>query len=403
MGKLPDYDAVVVGGGPAGSTAACMLAGFGHRVALLEKQAYPREKVCGGCLSQKSIQFLDRIFHLPLPALRQEGLIDSVGAGYALYIGSRRVLAGDLPEPFYFTRRDRYDACLARKAADAGAEIHEGAEVVAVDHDRRTVTTSDGDRYTARTIIGADGIHSRVRRSLPAGVVDPVRWRENLGWALELAIPRDEVEVLAIDDGAIPVCNDLSTPHLVLDVCRWGYGWVFPNREAIVVGIGGLLEKNRKDLPDRFREFLATVGLAAFADRKPAGYPLSFGNYIASPAYGGTLLVGDAGGFASPLLGEGIFYAHRTAELAAHAVDRHLTSGASPGETYTALLGRRLTPELRAEAALRDFLYRSLDGRVPVPLTTFMKVTRSRVIDAVQGSRSFRGFRRDDDLHSAVW
>ncbi|MFW5638315.1 MAG: FAD-dependent oxidoreductase, partial [Methanoculleus sp.] len=87
-----DYDIFVIGGGPAGSTAAYLLAGFGHRVALLEKQKYPRHKVCGGCLSQKSVKFLDRVFSLPVPDLRQEDLIDFVGTTYALYIEGTRAL-----------------------------------------------------------------------------------------------------------------------------------------------------------------------------------------------------------------------------------------------------------------------------------------------------------------------
>ncbi len=403
MKSRPDYDVVIVGGGPAGSTAAYLLGEAGHRVALLEKRTYPRDKVCGGCLSQKSVRFLDRVFRLPVSALRHEGLLDFAGTGYALYIGSSRILAEDLAEPVYFTRRECYDAHLARMAAQAGAEVHTGAEVAAVDHARRTVTTSDGDRYAARVLIGADGIHSRVRRSLPEGVVDQKRWRKNLGWALELAIPRKEAEALANGNGPIRLDDNLATPHLIFAACRWGYGWVFPNRETIVVGIGGLLRVNGKDLPERFEEFLKTIGLSAFTGRKPAGYPLPLGNYIPSPAHEGAVLVGDAGGFASPLLGEGIFYAHRTAELAAHAVDRHLTCAAPLAVTYTTLLRRRLIPELQAETALRDFLHGCLDARMHVPLRVFMKATSNRVVDAVQGSRSFRGFRRDDDLHSAVW
>lgn len=401
--RLPVYDAVVVGGGPAGSTAAYLLAKAGYRAALLERERYPREKVCAGCLSQKSVRFLDRAFDLSIPALNEEGLLDSAGTDYALYVGSKRVLAGDLAEPFYFTHRGRYDACLARKAADAGAEVHEGVEVTAIDHAGRTVTASDGSRYTGRVIIGADGIHSTVRRSLPESVFEHDRWRENLGWAMELTIPRDEARALMDREGAIRLDAELTTPHLFLDACRWGYGWVFPNREAIIVGLGGLLQKNQKTLPERYREFLETIGLAAFTDRKPAAYPLPFGNYIPSPVHDGTLLVGDAGGFASPILGEGIFYAHRTAELAAHAVDRHLASGAPLDETYTTLLGRHLIPELRAEKALRDFLYSCLDARIHLPLEAMMRATNGRVIDAVQGRRSFQGFQRDENLHSAVW
>jgi geranylgeranyl reductase family protein len=403
MDRVPVYDAVVVGGGPAGSTAAYLLAGFGYQVALLERERYPREKVCAGCLSQKSIRFLDRVFGLPIPALKEEGLLDSAGAGYALYIGNNRVLSGNLAEPFYFTHRGRYDAWLARRAADAGVETHEGVEVTAVDHASRTVTASDGSRYTGRVIIGADGIHSGVRRSLPESIFEHDRWRENLGWAMELAIPRTEAQALMSKDGAVRLDAKLATPHLVLGACRWGYGWVFPNREAIIVGIGGLLQKNQKSLPERFTEFMNTIGLAAFADRKPAAYPLPLGNFILSPVHEGTVLVGDAGGFASPILGEGIFYAHRTAELAAHAIDCHLASGAPLGETYTALLNRHLIPELQAEKRLRDFIYGCLDARVHRPLEAMMRATNGRVIDAIQGNRSFRGFQRDEGLHTIVW
>ncbi|MCK9305964.1 MAG: geranylgeranyl reductase, partial [Methanoculleus sp.] len=67
------------------------------------------------------------------------------------------------------------------------------------------------------------------------------------------------------------------------------------------------------------------------------------------------------------------------------------------------LLNRRLIPELQAEKTLRDFLYGCLDARVHRPLEAMMRATNGRVIDAIQGNRSFRGFQRDEGLHTIVW
>jgi geranylgeranyl reductase family protein len=402
MSQQPDYDAIIVGGGPAGSTAGALLCESGYRVALFEKARFPRRKVCGGCLSQKTIRFLDRVYHASIPDMRREGVPCFEGKQYAIYLGDSRIRAGDLEEPFYFTRRDRYDAWLARMAADAGVEIREGEGVAAVDHGACSVTTVTGDRYTARALIGADGIHSMVRRSLPAAVCDPDRWERNLGWALELFIPREEVMALADRTGSISLDANLTTPHLVFAACRWGYGWIFPNDDCIIVGIGGLLRKNKKEFPGRFKQFLAAAGLAAFADRKPQGYPFPFGNFMAHPAFAKTLLIGDAGGFADPLIGEGIFYAHRTAELAAHAVQRHVRSGEPLERIYTALIREHVIPELGAATRLRDILYGGIDAGMSRPVGTFISLTCPSVIEVFQGLRSFRWFSRDDDLHAAV-
>ncbi|MFW5639406.1 MAG: geranylgeranyl reductase, partial [Methanoculleus sp.] len=69
----------------------------------------------------------------------------------------------------------------------------------------------------------------------------------------------------------------------------------------------------------------------------------------------------------------------------------------------TQLLQHRLIPELRAEVALRDLIHGCFDARMRIPIEALMDRTGARVIDAVQGSRSFLGFREDDSLHTAVW
>ncbi|WP_243670743.1 GNAT family N-acetyltransferase [Methanoculleus chikugoensis] len=192
--NLPAYDAVVVGGaGPPGAPPpTCSRGGSDTGWHSWRGRGIHGTKSAPAVSARSPSGSSTGSLTCPSPPPSEEGLLDFAGTDYALYVGSNRVLAGgDLAEPFYFTQRERYDACLARKAVDAGTEVREGVEVTAVDHAGRTVTTSDGgDRYTGRVIIGgADGIHSGVRRSLPESVFEHDRWRENLGWAMELAIP----------------------------------------------------------------------------------------------------------------------------------------------------------------------------------------------------------------------
>ena len=103
------------------------------------------------------------------------------------------------------------------------------------------------------------------------------------------------------------VRRDVQDPEVYFGIAEWGYGWVFPKRDTLTVGIGGLATENA-DMPRLFREF-AWTALGAVPAQPVCGSPIPFGNFVARPGRGSTLLVGDAAGLVEPLTGEGIAFA----------------------------------------------------------------------------------------------
>jgi len=393
-----EYDAVIVGAGPAGATAGFLLAKSGHNVLILEERAFPRQKLCGGCLTDKTIRFIKRIFGDTAESLLDEEVLDCAAGECSIFLGADPVVHEIMNNPFYFVKREVYDGYLLQKAVTAGASLREGERVVSVDPAAGVVATASGERISARHIVGADGIHSRVRQSFPG--VNRDRWNRGIALGLETVYGRGELRSLAarcrsplLRDG------DITGPAVVLDVVRSGYAWLFPNRDRIVVGIGGLLRDNPGTLPKRFASFLSLLGLP---DRKPSGHLLPYGNYLTRPAYRTALLAGDAGGYADPNFGEGIFYAHRTAELAAFALSRHLARGDDAADAYCRLIGRYVIPEMRGSERIRRFVCASLDRSVQFPVKLLLRASIGRYIEAVHGIRSYRWFERIGDFHQRI-
>ena len=178
----PTVDVVVVGGGPAGSTAALVLARGGARVALVDKTTFPRDKACGDLVGPRGLAVLESLGLAP-PACRKVGEMVVVGPT------GRRVL---LPARAGYTypghavaiRRLHFDAWLRDAAVAAGAEPVTG-RVAGV---RGTsVELDDGRRLDADVLIGADGASSAVavaaglvdRRAAPGSLCQKAAWSRN--------------------------------------------------------------------------------------------------------------------------------------------------------------------------------------------------------------------------------
>jgi geranylgeranyl reductase family protein len=325
-----DADVIVVGAGPAGSSAAYWLAGAGLDVALLEKSSFPREKVCGDGLTPRGTR-----------ALIDMGIDVSQDAGW-LHNRGLRVIGGglrlrlDWPElttfPSYGLVRPRadLDALLARQAVKAGAMLHEQTTVTEPVFDRAgrvtgVAATNGADKrpvfYRAPVVLSCDGVSGKLARQLGLHRND----KRPMGVAVRRYYdsPRTHDDYLEswleIWDG--PPGDDTSK-------LLPGYGWIFGMGDGTVnVGLGVLNSSasfQRTDYRAMLTRWLdgtpADWGLReanAVGPTRGAGLPMGFNR---TPHYTrGLLLVGDSGGSVNPFNGEGIPYAMESGKFAAEA------------------------------------------------------------------------------------
>lgn len=322
-----DYDVVVVGAGPAGSSTAYFLASAGRRVLLIDKDVFPREKLCGDCLTPRAVRVLS-----------QMGVAQEVGhLGFEIRgcrIHSSRGGTSETPFPAVdgypshgvVIRRADLDPILARAASDAGATLLEGRKAVGVVQEAGRVVgvrwVEDGGETSARSrvVVGADGAHSLVARTVFD--YDSKRVR-----AVGVAFRCYYEGVDDFGDWMEIYGEDAILP---------GVGWVFPLGGGVVnAGVGVYVDDVRRHgmRPAGLMEGFAGLGPllgrrleGARQIGRVRGARLLMGGYTGSLVRPGALLVGDAGGLVNPLTGEGMMYALESGRLAATAIDAALAA-----------------------------------------------------------------------------
>ena len=294
-----EFDLIIVGSGPAGSAAATSAVKAGLSVAVIDKARFPRDKLCGGLFTGRSEKAMRAIFG------REISNDLFVTTNHMRFLSKGRVLA-DIPNapPVHLTMRRDFDAMLHAEAIAAGATPYLGQPITELWDN--TLTLKDGTTLGFKALIGADGVNSFVARTLFGRPFNP----DTIGFGLEIESPRTTSR-----DDAVEVDFDAAS---------WGYGWSFPKRKTVTVGVGGINSRN-DDMKANMATYVDQTGSDASLRYK--GQYLPFGDYKKKPGRAHILLAGDAAGLVDPITGEGIALAMESGQHAAVAVTKALKDG----------------------------------------------------------------------------
>jgi geranylgeranyl reductase family protein len=328
------HDVIVVGAGPAGATLAYELARRGIGVLVLEKEKLPRYKCCAGGVTSKAAKLLGfDISEVTEDVIHEVSFTFNLGSPYL----------GQHTQPLMYTvMRDVFDYFLVQKARQLGAVFMDGQKVTQIQVSADWVEISTADSiFRSRLVVGADGAYSVVARELGMGrSIEYVTGIES-----EIAVPEEELAKwksrAQVDLGCIP----------------GGYAWVFPKRNHLSVGVGCLASKSG-DLHAHHQKFLNSLGMSSYTIARSSSHLIPTCTKGRLVWQDKALLLGDAAGFADPLMGEGIYNAIQSAQLAAPVIENSLAHDKVKLEDYQEAVDEKIMSELRMARTLSKIFVR---------------------------------------------
>ncbi|MFL6500293.1 MAG: NAD(P)/FAD-dependent oxidoreductase [Candidatus Udaeobacter sp.] len=293
------FDVAIVGGGPAGSSCAAFCAIAGLQSLVLERETFPREKVCGDCLNPscwpvlQRLELAERVRDLRHSKLSTVEFISIDGRGVTVQLPSG--VNGEIS-----VKRSLFDDLLLTRARELGANVREQTTVTGLHRsDHWDIETASGDFFQARILIGADGRNSTVAHLC------------NL-------LPRPARERVALQ-AHIPLPRDFGN-RIVLQFLHEGYsGQASVNETQLnlcLVGTPPTISKLRRWAERQFH-LPADQTWRTITPLTRAPVPSAHENLF---------FIGDAARVVEPFTGEGIYYGLRSGELAANAVAKILRS-----------------------------------------------------------------------------
>lgn len=302
---MTEYDVLIVGGGPAGSTLAWYLRDSGLRVAVMDKAGFPRDKTCAGWVTPQVMQELQ----IDLADYQKHNILQAVAGFRISHMGGREVETPMADEPVsYGIRRCEFDTYLLQRC---GAELILNTRFKAMQ--KHGDAWQVNDSYLAKLVIGAGGHFCPVARAM--GARPGSSERTVVAQEIEFHMsPEQQAECTV--SGEVPelfFCKDLE-----------GYGWVVRKGDYLNVGLGREDTSRLADHVTEFSQFLKKRGKipSDTPDKFPGHAYLLYPHAIREIVQDGVLLIGDAAGLAYPQSGEGIRPAVESAMLAAGVIRR---------------------------------------------------------------------------------
>lgn len=284
------YDVVIVGGGPAGTALGFLLQKVGICNCIIDKQVFPREKLCGGLLTEKTLLLLKEIYGTT--QFPYERITSSVN----LFIGTHKLSSVITNSTFCLIDRINFDNYLLEQYKMRGGVTFEGTRIQKINPKNNHLILDNGTELTYHILVGADGANSQIRQLIDSAY-------------------RPEALCIESNYASENITNDIDVFFATL---RNGYGWCFPKSNYYTIGIGGLIKQN-KNIRESFISFSKNIK-KPIEDHNLKGAMVPFGKYVRKPCNNNIILIGDAAGLVDPITGEGIYFALKSSMCAYNSI-----------------------------------------------------------------------------------
>lgn len=354
-----DYDVIITGAGPAGSTCAMFLARKGVKVLLLDRATFPRDKTCGDAISGKSARVLKEL------GLDKDLEKKDHAKIYGVVLSSPNGSIVEIPIPKQSDGKVRYGYCARRMVYDNF--LFENAKKMVDTVEKFNVTdiitendfvvgvkgtdlnTNEEKEYRAKMVVGADGAHSVIAKKLKVDEVDDSHY----------------VSAIRAYYKGVEGMKGMIEIHFVEDLMP-GYFWIFPLENGLAnVGVGMLfkdMKKKKVSLKDSM--FRAIENNSLFKERfknakiegEVKGWTLPLGSKHRKLTFNGCLLLGDAASLIDPFTGEGVGNAMTSGQIASGVIETALKENNFSEQflqDYEQKLWTKLDPELKTSYKLQ--------------------------------------------------
>lgn len=326
------FDVIIIGAGPAGSSAGYHLAQAGIRTLIVDKAKFPRYKSCGGGIISRSDKYIPYDYSSVVEQECKTALLADLTVNKQFYVKRDNPVVK-------MVMRDKFDEFALLKAINAGCEFRNDCIVTDLDFGPHPYISVNNEKLLCNTIIGADGAfgittrlsgHHKVITSIPA-------------MEIELEVDADIYErftnIVRFDFGIV----------------ENGYGWVFPKKNHLSIGALSFTT-NKFNLNELLAKYLNDINIKA-SDYKRHGFKIPILPDTNNFAYNNLLLTGDAAGFADPITLEGIGTSIHSGMLAANAIVDSSNNPAIAGAHYNKLLKESILKELKYASFLSNLIY----------------------------------------------
>lgn len=333
---MKSFDVAIIGSGPAGASAALELSKNGISAVIIEKEILPRYKTCGGGLVYRGRQSIP--FDISSVVEKEFYEIDTYFTNTNIKLTTKR------DQPIVsMIMRDAFDNLIVEKAKENGITLLQNHKVTDISFGEvQTIHTTEGD-VQAKFIIAGDGALSPVAKI--AG------WKET-----RTVIPALEYEV------EVPPADFERLSKNVrfdIDACPYGYGWCFPKKNHLSIGVGVFVKTKQKiDLKQYYADYLKILGITEIISEEAHGFVIPVSPRTDTFAQKNVFLIGDAGGFADPVTAEGISNSILSGVLAAQSIIESKLDPVRAVALYNEKLEAAILPEIKTGVLLANLFYK---------------------------------------------